>query len=256
MLFSAAGLDLSRFTPAIPQSIPPMSSDTRWAWTGAFAEQRTEAVRIEAASWQGWPVFFSVEPFTNRPESLPTAVSVPGVGLLVIMALSLVISAITAWRNIRQGRTDRRGAAVVAGSAFLMAFGNWVPQAGHVDSAYEATSFFHAFSWLMSIAVSFWLFYVALEPYVRRNWPDALVSWTRLCNGKFHDPVVASHILVGVVAASAFALIVRPGFTALSGGFSVLQVGEVAFSSLLGLCISCSRLGWPSRSSPPWSDDL
>ena len=84
------------------------------------------------------------------------------------------------------------------------------------------------------VAVSFWLVYVALEPYVRRNWPDALVSWTRLCHGQIRNPVVASHILVAIVAAEAFGLIVRPGFTTLSGGFSVVQLGGTEFTFLLG----------------------
>ena len=100
-----------------------------------------------------------------------------------------------------------------------------------------------SFSWPRFSAISFWLFYVALEPYVRRNWPDALVSWSRFCNRKFQDPVVASHILVGIVAADAFALTVRPGFSALSGGFSVLQVGDVAFASLLRFSIIMFAFG-------------
>jgi hypothetical protein len=50
-----------------------------------------------------------------------------------------------------------------------------------------------------------WLLYVAIEPYVRRHWPDSLISWTRLQAGRFRDPVVASHILVGLGAGSAIA---------------------------------------------------
>jgi hypothetical protein len=84
------------------------------------------------------------------------------------------------------------------------------------------------------VAVSFWLVYVALEPYLRRNWPDALVSWTRLCHGHMRDPVVASHILIGIAAAAAFGLIVRPGFTTMSGAFSVVQLGGTEFTFLLG----------------------
>ena len=28
-----------------------------------------------------------------------------------------------------------------------------------------------------------WLFYVALEPYVRRFWPQLLIGWTRALSG-------------------------------------------------------------------------
>ena len=74
-LFSAAGLDPGRFLPATPESVPPMSSDARLAWTGTYAENRMEHVRVEAASWQRRPVFFEVQPFPvmtgARVESAP-----------------------------------------------------------------------------------------------------------------------------------------------------------------------------------------
>jgi hypothetical protein len=92
-----------------------------------------------------------------------------------------------AWRNLRQGRSDRRG-AVMAGTAFILAAGFWALSAGHVASMFEATLLIATLGMPVFIAVSFWLVYIALEPYVRRNWPDALVSWTRLCHGQFADP--------------------------------------------------------------------
>ncbi len=33
------------------------------------------------------------------------------------------------------------------------------------------------------------MLYLALEPYVRRLWPDALISWTRLLGGRLRDPL-------------------------------------------------------------------
>jgi hypothetical protein len=44
------------------------------------------------------------------------------------------------------------------------------------------------------------LLYLAIEPFVRRYWPDALISWMRMVNGRFRDPLAASHLLVGVSA--------------------------------------------------------
>ncbi len=49
-----------------------------------------------------------------------------------------------------------------------------------------------------------WLFYLALEPYVSRLWPDALISWSRLLAGRFRDPRVGRDILVGGVAGIFF----------------------------------------------------
>jgi len=48
------------------------------------------------------------------------------------------------------------------------------------------------------VAVEFWLFYVALEPFARRVHPHALVSWTRLLRGNLSDPLVGRHVLLGM----------------------------------------------------------
>lgn len=51
-----------------------------------------------------------------------------------------------------------------------------------------------------------WAMYMALEPYVRRHWPQALISWTKLLNGGVRDPVVAGHFLLGMAAGIALML--------------------------------------------------
>jgi hypothetical protein len=55
------------------------------------------------------------------------------------------------------------------------------------------------------------VFYLALEPFVRRRWPQALISWTRLLAGSVRDPLVGGHILLGVTLGVALA-IVQNGF--------------------------------------------
>jgi hypothetical protein len=52
-----------------------------------------------------------------------------------------------------------------------------------------------------------WALYVALEPWVRRRWPHALISWSRLISGKWRDPVVCRDILFGVLLGMAWILI-------------------------------------------------
>jgi serine/threonine-protein kinase len=46
---------------------------------------------------------------------------------------------------------------------------------------------------------------VALEPPVRRRWPQVLVSWTRLLAGEWRDPLVCSDALVGCAVGAALA---------------------------------------------------
>ena len=41
--------------------------------------------------------------------------------------------------------------------------------------------------------------YVAAEPIIRRQWPDLLISWARITNGKWNDPRVGRDVLIGVL---------------------------------------------------------
>ena len=51
-----------------------------------------------------------------------------------------------------------------------------------------------------------WLVYIALEPYVRRFWPELLISWSRLLSGNIRDPRVGRDLLIGGVAGVLLAL--------------------------------------------------
>ena len=45
------------------------------------------------------------------------------------------------------------------------------------------------------------LFYLAIQPWVRRYWPEAMITWSRVLAGRWRDPVVARDVLVGIVWA-------------------------------------------------------
>jgi len=70
---------------------------------------------------------------------------------------------------------------------------------------HHVSSFSELFSLLGQLGTSFlfvamtWVLYVALEPFVRRRWPQTIISWTRMLAGKLRDPVVGGHVLAGVV---------------------------------------------------------
>src|SRR5439155_1266433 len=60
----------------------------------------------------------------------------------------------------------------------------------------------------MYVAINVWLFYVALEPYVRRFWPQLLIGWTRALSGGLRDPLVGRDILAGVAAGTVGAVLI------------------------------------------------
>jgi serine/threonine-protein kinase len=57
-----------------------------------------------------------------------------------------------------------------------------------------------------------WLLYMALEPFVRRRWPESIVGWARLIGGGFSDPLVGRDLLVGTVFGVAHLLVQRSRF--------------------------------------------
>jgi hypothetical protein len=72
---------------------------------------------------------------------------------------------------------------------------------------------FYCFGLAFSMSVVVWLYYLGLEPYVRRRWPFLLVSWTRLLEGRWRDPLVGRAVLSGTTMALWVAAIV-PGLFA------------------------------------------
>ncbi len=69
--FELAELDIRSFTPVTPLWTPPYGFDQRVAWSGTYPDRKDIAIRVEAASLAGKPVFFRiVEPWTT-PLSSP-----------------------------------------------------------------------------------------------------------------------------------------------------------------------------------------
>ncbi len=116
-------------------------------------------------------------------------------GILAI--LICVVSAIFARQNLQSGRGDRRGAFRLAMFFFLSHFVLWVATS-HISGNNVLGLFLLALCTAVFYAFLMWTVYLALEVYVRRHWPSALISWSRLLAGQWRDPIVGRDILVGV----------------------------------------------------------
>jgi hypothetical protein len=198
-LLAAAGVDMSRFAPAEPQWIPLVSFDTRAAWTGSYAHAPEVPLRIEAASWRGRPVYFQVIGPWSKPERMapPQWTGWDSFGNAFFIC-TLILAAFLAWRNIRLGRGDTRGAFRLAAFVLSMSMLAWLCSASHVPTAHEFVSFMEAVNVFFASAGRAWIFYVALEPYVRRRWPQIMITWSRLLGGGVRDPLVGGHVLIGI----------------------------------------------------------
>jgi len=82
----------------------------------------------------------------------------------------------------------------------------WLFRTDHVpDSSLELVLFWDPFTWNLLMSVVFWLIYLAVEPYVRRIWPDSLISWSRLLRGQWRDPRIGRDLLIGSLVGVCWA---------------------------------------------------
>jgi serine/threonine-protein kinase len=108
-------------------------------------------------------------------------------------------SALLALKNLRLGRGDRRGAFRLALFFFTLTMLIYLFDAHHTWTNTEFGLFFENLKSGLLGALFLWMLYIALEPYVRRRWPEGIIGWTRLLAGGFRDPLVGRDILIGAV---------------------------------------------------------
>ncbi|HEX7957800.1 MAG TPA: serine/threonine-protein kinase [Pyrinomonadaceae bacterium] len=204
-LFTLAGLDPSRFTPAEAVWNPESAFDARAAWTGTAAESPDIPLRVEAAAYRGQVVFFKlVGPWTKPFQAGPGSSVLDFILRFVLLFLAPLI---LAWRNYRRGKGDLQGALRLAGFGFAGRMLFWLLTASHVSTGSEMGLFVDGLSTALSLAVGVLVLYLALEPYVRRRWPTSLITWSRVLAGKFTDPLVGRDFLVGILLGLCFTLI-------------------------------------------------
>lgn len=205
-LFDLAGLDVAGFQPADPIWAAPFASDVRRAWVNPSLAD----VRIEAAAFRGRPVWFEIIPAWKPVNQDLTATPGPPLVIQIVSfaLLSTVIlgAALMARRNFRLRRGDPRGATRLA--LLVVGLGTGFD---FLSTSSSAGAFFGVWSRNLALqvwgAASVWVFYMALEPYVRRLWPDTLIAWSRMLEGRLRDPMVGRHLLFGALAGMVFSSI-------------------------------------------------
>jgi len=211
LLFSEAGLDISKWTPTEPKVTPLFYADSRLAWEGAFEEAPHIPIRIEAASYRGRPVSFLVQgPWSRANRMISTPISmvqkITNWTSVVVLVACFGGGLLFARTNLRYGRGDRRGATRLATFVLILLTLDWAAAEHHVATLWELYLVLFGFAaYTLLMAAFVWTLYVALEPPVRRRWPKVLVSWTRLLAGQWRDPLVCSDLLVGCATGVALA---------------------------------------------------
>lgn len=202
-MLQAAGLAPEELTPAPPRWYPGQFVTERRAWEGRWESAGTEVpIVVEAGGVDGRPVFFRLTgpwsgPFERTARERQRASGVQLILALVVLGV-LAGGVSLAVRNHRRGRTDARGAGRLAALVLVMPVVHWLFSRHHAplpDAMLDR--FFTALAIGAMYALFCLLLYFALEPFVRRTWPQVLIGWSRLAAGGWRDPLVGRSVLLG-----------------------------------------------------------
>jgi len=198
----SAGLDHVRPVADVPQTTAPVPTQARVAWT---AEADGGERHVEGGIYGGRVTFFAVgAPYVAESPTRAEMIASTLTGFIPVVLLGLVIY--FARRNLIEGRADARGAVrlAVIGSVIGGLGFNFLPNPRILVSG-----------GLLGVSISIGLFfvalltfaYLALEPIMRRQHPEWLVSWARLLDGRWGDRLVGRDVLVGLLGGVMAALV-------------------------------------------------
>ena len=206
-LFRLAGLDQGALREVPPEWLPRGNADARVAWQGLDPEG-SSSIRVEAAAWHGRPIYFQVIGAWTRPDRMEEASISRGarvLNALAVLATVFLIAAslFVARMNVRAGRGDWTGAWRLAAVAAVAQLITWAFNDPHVGNpSLEVSRFFSSIGEALFAGGLLFVMYLVVEPAVRRYWPDGLLGWTRLLQGRFVDARVGRDVLVGLAAGA------------------------------------------------------
>jgi serine/threonine-protein kinase len=209
-LFRLAGLDRAGLKPDVPQWTWLASSDERAAWIGTWPGSG-KPLRVEAAAFKGKPVAFLLvgpwkEPWRMPPVSSEERTTVAAVFLIALAVALCAGGALLARFNLRKRRGDLIGARRlgVATTGVLLAL--WACQVHWIASIGLFATLLLAVCTSVFYGVFMATTYIALEPFVRRRWPQIIVSWTSALTRHLSDPIVGRDALFGVALGVTLSL--------------------------------------------------
>lgn len=203
-LLALAGADAGGLRTVEPLWTPDVACDARAAWVSI---DRDGPVRFEAAAWRGKPVWLrSISPWERAERDSPAHPrGYAGFTSFVALAGTLILAfAALARYNLRLGRGDTRGALRVAAAVFL---GFGLAHSLVFRWSFEPATVWR-WMWLQPFlpTLGAGLFYLGVEPFLRRRWPHRLIAWTRLLDGRFGDALVGREVLLGFIAGAGIVL--------------------------------------------------
>jgi serine/threonine protein kinase len=223
-LFEEAGLNPTRFKHVESNWTPLVPSDEKLVLRGFFDEWPEIPIEIRAAAYRGKAVFFQIYgPWMKEVWGPPLFLGsvIATVALFTVLFGVLAFSSYFAFRNLRAGKGDGKGAFRLVLFMFFSRMLYWFFQTSHTDLTNEMDLLLRGLQSALFWSCLLGILYLALEPIMRRRRPEWIISWSRLLGGNFRDPLVGRDILIGACLGALMSLIVLVA-TPLPGWFGRL----------------------------------
>jgi len=205
-LLSDAGFPTAQSSGQDGSVVPPTAFNVRKDWQVAELAQTTS---ITAAAYNGKVVYFRAAPAGTAANAETAGTGTVGDIMFVFAAAFCGLGGwFLARRNMRRGRGDRKGAFRVAIFIFTGEFVSWAVAAHFSRDVWrDYWEFVGGCGAALYMAGFMWVLYMAIEPYMRRRWPEMLISWTRVLTGRFYDPRVGRDVMLGALGGAVMAII-------------------------------------------------
>jgi serine/threonine-protein kinase len=222
--FTAAGLDLAQFRPGEPVWNSLAAADSRAAWDGVMPGSG-RPLHVEASALHGKLVAFSLSGSWTKASRMNQAEQTRADKTSRIIGLSVALVVIgaglfLAYRNHTRGKSDRQGALRLAALVFALELAICLFRSHFILTMGTIGILIFAVSTGLFVSGFIWVLYLALEPYVRRNWPQMIISWTRFISGRLRDPLVGRDLLFGILLGIIWV------FVFAVGSFFLIRVGD------------------------------
>jgi hypothetical protein len=218
-VFELAGLDVAAFHTVPPRiTTSQTAGDTRLAWLendgGPLGPRR-----VEASTFRNEVVSFSIVYDMVLPAAGPVAVAPNATTrALADRAISLmwdallVVGAVIAWRHVRSGRADVGGAARLGLALLPIIIVSQLLARERLLATLGTDPVLRTLPVALERTAQMVIFYLAVEPFIRRRAPHQFISWSRLLSGRMTDPLVGRDLLIGVLAGLVTLLIALVSF--------------------------------------------
>lgn len=181
-----SGLELERLNRLLLEDAYPQS----------FARSSFANSGIQDRIWI--PESYPKQTATKPERQLP-------VGLFVIVGAFVLVL-----RNLILRRHDIKGANRVFKVFLLLGVVEWLTLARYsLSPDVQLATIYVGLATALFCGGYFWLVYIGFEPFIRRYWPQSLISWTRLLRGSWRDPLVGYHLLAGSVFGAGSSIVLK-----------------------------------------------